>query len=342
MPATENDTPARGSSGPDARLLQHHLVAPGTWCIDTGLYRPGHTACYLIADGAELAFIDSGSANNVPGLLTLLSELDCHPEQVRYVMPTHVHLDHAGGAGALMAACPNATLVTHPRGTPHLIDPARLQAGATAVYGEAEFQRTFGNLVPVPAERVQAAEHEQTFTLGSRRIRFADTPGHANHHGCFLDERSGLWFTGDTFGLSYREFDNDGQPLMLATTTPVAFDPDAWMRSLDDLLAAMPTGMCLTHFGRVDHPVQLAGQLRSNILAHAELALAEETNGEEGRAERLQQAVGQLLLDRAQAHQPAIDRAKAHELLALDIELNAQGLHIWLKRRAKAAAQTSP
>jgi glyoxylase-like metal-dependent hydrolase (beta-lactamase superfamily II) len=320
--------------------LAHHTVAPGIWCIDTGLYRPGHTACYLIEDRGELAFVDTGSSNNVPGLLAVLDSLGFAPEQVRYVMPTHVHLDHAGGAGALMAACPDATLVTHERGAPHMIDPARLQAGATAVYGEAEFVRQFGELLPVPAERVTAAADDQLFTLGGRRIRFADTPGHANHHGCFLDESAQVWFTGDTFGLSYREFDRGGRPLLLATTTPVAFDPDAWLASLDRLMAARPAGMCLTHFGRIDHPERVVDALRRNILAHAELALAEEPREPQGRESRLTDAVAGLLLGRALDHAPDLTRERALALLALDIELNAQGLHIWLKRRAKAAGMT--
>lgn len=318
--------------------LAHQPINDQIWCIDTGLYRAQHTACYLIADAGELAIVDCGSSNNIPALLETLTTLGFRADQVRYVMPTHVHLDHAGGAGALMAACPNATLVTHPKGAPHLIDPSKLQAGATAVYGEEGFEQSFGNLVPVPATRVVAAEDNQHFALGNRLIRFADTPGHANHHGCFLDERSRLWFTGDTFGLSYREFDQAGKPLLLATTTPVAFDPEAWQTSLDTLMAANPAGLCLTHFGLVRDPEHACAALRANIQAHAQIALEEEAAGDEGRAKRLRHAVAALLLNAAQAHQPAIPRDTAAKLLALDIDLNAQGLHIWLKRRAKAAA----
>jgi glyoxylase-like metal-dependent hydrolase (beta-lactamase superfamily II) len=322
-------------------ILDHQAVTPNVWCIDTGLYRPRHTACYLIADRGELAFVDSGSSNNVPGLLAVLDRLGFQPQQVRYVMPTHVHLDHAGGAGALMAACPNATLVTHERGIPHMVDPTRLQAGASAVYGEQAFQATFGTLMPVPAARAIAARDGQTFQLGTRRIAFADTPGHANHHGCFFDEPSRLWFTGDTFGLSYREFDRDGDPLVLATTTPVAFDPDAWLASIDRLLAAAPTGMCLTHFGSVRQPQLLANQLRDSVQAHAQLAVREEAHEEPGRAERLRHGVTELLLSRVRAHRPDLSAAVVHRLLDMDIELNAQGLAVWLKRRAKAAAATA-
>ncbi len=321
--------------------LAHEAIDDGVWCIDTGLYRPRHTACYLIDGGGELALIDCGSSNNIPELITALADLGYSPDQLRYVMPTHVHLDHAGGAGALMAACPNATLVTHPRGVPHLIDPGKLQAGATTVYGEEGFAQRFGNLVPVPPARAYAAADGECFELGSRRLRFADTPGHANHHGCFFDEATRLWFTGDAFGLSYREFDNDDGPLILATTTPVAFDPDAWQASLDKLMATAPAGMCVTHFGRVNDPAAACAALRRSIEQHAAIALADEAQGEHGRAKRLRQAVADLLLDAAARHRPATGRADAARLLALDIDLNAQGLHIWLKRRAKVAAITS-
>lgn len=320
--------------------LACEAIDDGTWCVDTGLYRLGHTACYLIADDGELAIVDCGSSNNIPDLIETLIELGYTAEQVRYVMPTHVHLDHAGGAGALMAACPNATLVTHARGAPHLIDPTRLQEGATAVYGEEGFEQAFGSLIPVRGERVVAAADGARYALGRRHICFADTPGHANHHGCFFDERTALWFTGDTFGLSYREFDTDAGPLLLATTTPVAFNPDAWQRSLDKLMAAEPAGMCLTHFGRIVNPVAACRDLRRNITAHATIALADEDRSDEGRAKRLRQAVADLLLDAAVGHQPAMPREQAARLLALDIDLNAQGLHIWLTRRAKAAAST--
>lgn len=316
--------------------LSHQPLGNGIFQIDTALYRPGHTACYLIEDGGELAVLDTGTSNNIPPLLELLRGLGFGPEAVRYVMPTHVHLDHAGGAGALLATCPNASLVIHHKGASHMIDPAKLQAGAMTVYGEDAFRRDYGELTPAPAERVVAAHDGDRFMLGSREILFADTPGHANHHGCFFDVRTATWFTGDTFGLCYREFDAQGRPLVIATTTPVAFDPQAWMASLDKLMAAQPTAVCLTHFGRLPATQALVAQLREDIQAHAALALAEEMQDEAGWDERLQQAVAAHLIDRARRHKPDMDGEQARKLLAHDIALNAQGLAVWLKRRAKA------
>ena len=132
-------------------------IGHDSYLIDTGLYGPLHAACYLIADQGELAIIDTGTQHSLPRVLDAIAAAGATPEQVRYVMPTHVHLDHAGGTGALMQACPNATLIVHPKGLPHMLDPSKLQAGATAVYGEAAFQRDFGELLPVAEQRTHAA-----------------------------------------------------------------------------------------------------------------------------------------------------------------------------------------
>jgi len=313
-------------------------IDDGVYCIDTALYRPRHTASYLLRHGDELAFFDTGAANNVPTLLEATRRVGLGPEAVKYVMPTHVHLDHAAGAGSLMRECPNATLVTHHKGAAHMIDPSKLQQGAMAVYGEAEFQRVFGDLEPVPEARVVAAHDGQTFDLGGHDILFLDTPGHANHHGCFYDTVTRTLFTGDTFGLSYREFDTAAGPWVIATTTPVAFDPDAWQESLNRMMALAPRAACPTHFGRLADPADLAPMLRANIQAHTAIALEEEPRDEHGRAERLQAAVDALLVGEALRRAPEVGEARARDLLALDIELNAQGLHVWLKRRAKRAA----
>ncbi len=257
------------------------------------------------------------------------------PAHVDYVIPTHVHLDHAGGSGDLMAACPGARLVIHPKGAPHMIDPTRLIAGASAVYGAEAFARDFGGLTPVPRDRIIAASDGQCFDLAGRTLTFIDTPGHANHHGCILDARSRGCFTGDTFGISYREFDRAASPWLFAPTTPVAFDPDAWLQTLDKLMALNPQAMYLTHYGRVDEPARLVGDLRESIRAMAGIALAEEGQDDPGRPARLKQAVGAHLTASARAHGVDMDDGRIAELLAVDTELNAQGLEVWLKRRAR-------
>ena len=311
-------------------------VADQVFRIETGLYRHGLAACYLVRAGNRLAFVDTGTTHTVPHLLQFIGALGLTPAQVDYVIPTHVHLDHAGGTGALMAACPGARLVIHPKGAPHMIDPTRLIAGASAVYGADAFARDYGRLTPVPAERVIAAADGQTFDLGGRLLTFFDTPGHANHHGCIFDTQTRGYFTGDTFGISYREFDQAAAPWLFAPTTPVAFDPDAWLATLDKLMALEPQAMYLTHYGRVDHPALLVDGVRESIRAMAAIALAEQDHADAERPGRLKEAVSQHLVASAREHGVDMEHGRILELLALDTELNAQGWEVWLQRRARA------
>jgi glyoxylase-like metal-dependent hydrolase (beta-lactamase superfamily II) len=193
----------------------------------------------------------------------------------------------------------------------------------------------------VPEERVIVAADGQEFDLDGRTLTFIDTPGHANHHGCIFDARSRGFFTGDTFGISYREFDNDRGPLLFAPTTPVAFDPDDWQRSLDRLMRFEPRCMYLTHYSRVDDPASLVDELRRSVREQAELALAEEGRLPDGRLERIRQAVAHHLVERVRRHGCAMEEARIRELLAVDMELNAQGLEVWLVRRARRAARAA-
>ncbi|NEV62235.1 MBL fold metallo-hydrolase [Thiorhodococcus minor] len=313
-------------------------IADGIFCIETGLYRHGLAACYLLRSGDRLAFVDTGTAKTFPGLLGVIEALGLTPAHVDFVMPTHVHLDHAGGSGNLMRACPSARLVVHPKGAPHMIDPSKLIAGATAVYGEEGFAKDFGELVPVPEDRVILAEDGQTFDLNGRLLTFLDTPGHANHHGCIFDAQTKGFFTGDTFGIAYREFDTPKGPWLFAPTTPVAFDPESWQSSLDKLMAYEPEAMYLTHFGRVDRPARLVDDLRQSIRNLAELALAEEGKADDQRQTRLKAAVTDHLTESARACGVDLEDTHIQELLAVDTELNAQGLEVWLRRREKRAA----
>ena len=306
----------------------------GIFVIDTGFYRPLFDASYLLVECGRAAFIDSGTNFAVPRLLAALDELGLAPDAVDFVILTHVHLDHAGGAGLLMQALPQATMLVHARGARHMIDPQLLYQGALAVYGQAEMDSAYGSLVPVPAERVQATHDGMTLQLAGRPLRFIDTPGHARHHHCIWDERSRGWFTGDTFGLSYREFDTAQGAWVLPTSTPVQFEPDALRQSIARLLLSDPDWMYLTHFGRVGDVRRLAGLLFEQIDAMVALGLA--LKSAPGRHEALK--AGLTALYRAQLLRHGLTELEAVagiSGLTLDIELNAQGLAIWLDRVAR-------
>ncbi len=302
----------------------------GIHTVDTAFQRAHFDAAYLIVQNGRGAFVDCGTNHSVPALLGALRGNGLAPDEVDWVLVTHAHLDHAGGAGLLMRQLPNARLVAHPRAAPHLIDPARLIAGATAVYGEAEMMRSYGRIVPVAQERVVVADDGHRLDLAGRELLFLDTPGHAKHHYCVWDERSRCWFTGDTFGLSYRELDSAQGAFVLPTSSPVQFEPDALKRSIGRLMSYRPDGMYLTHYGRVGDTEKLARDLCESI--DAMVALGHECDGATDRHPRLVDALTALYLQRVRAHGCALDDAAVLTVLGMDIELNAQGLAVWLDR----------
>ena len=306
----------------------------GITTIDTGLVRPGFTASYLIVEDGLAAFVDVGPAATLPVLLEVLSSKQIPRENVRYVLVTHVHLDHAGAAGKLLRELPNAQVVVHPKGARHLISPERLIAQATAVYGADILHTLFGEMAPVPEERVIHAKHEFRLALNGRPLLFLDTPGHARHHYCVFDERSQGIFSGDTFGLSFREFDTDRGQFIFPTTSPVQFEPDELHASLDLLMKYQPTSLYLAHFGRVTDVPRLADDLHHGIDQLVELARGITISGPERRHELIRQ-IEQLLLMRLQAHGCTLEREQILALFRPDIDLDVRGLEVWLDRIQK-------
>ena len=306
----------------------------GIRVIDTGFVRPHFDAAYLIVERGRAAFVDTGTNHGVPRLLEALRSAGLGPEAVDWLIATHVHLDHAGGAGLLMRSLPHAKLVVHPRGARHLVDPSALVAGATAVYGEAEMARSYGTIVGVDADRVVATHDGFVLELAGRPLAFIDTPGHARHHHCVWDEASRGWFTGDTFGLAYPEFASAAGPFMLPTTTPVQFEPEALKASIARLLERRPERMYVTHYGAVgggaDAVARLAAQLVEVIDAMVEVARAAPAGA--ARHDALKRGFEALYLARLRAHGVALPEARLRELLAVDVELNAQGVGVWLDR----------
>ena len=312
-------------SPPAIEALPH-----GIFAIDTGFHRPRFDAAYLMVERGRAAFIDTGTNHGVPRLLDALAAAGLAREAVDWLIVSHVHLDHAGGAGLLMQSLPNARLVVHARGARHMIEPGALYEGARAVYGDAEMERAYGRLVAVPEERVLATHDGLTLELAGRPLHFIDTPGHARHHHAVWDARSRGFFTGDTFGLSYREFDVDRRPWLLPTTTPVQFEPEPLKDSVRRMLGFDPQSMYLTHFGRVGDVARLGATLIEQIDAMVQVARG--CSAASPRHAALRDGIARLYVQRLRAHGCTMPTAQALDLLEMDLELNAQGLGIWLDR----------
>lgn len=303
----------------------------GVIAVDSGFHRHTMAACYLVEGDSDVAIVETGTNDSVPRLLKALDDQGWSPEDVRYVIVTHVHLDHAGGAGSLMAACPNATFLVHPRGARHMIDPSKLEASVRQVYGDETFDRDYGTLLPIPEERTRIMEHGDSADLDGRTLVFEDTPGHARHHFCVWDEATRGWFTGDTFGLSYRELDTDQGPFIFPTTTPIQFDPGALKASIERLMARSPDCMYLTHFGRVDDTPRLAGELLQRV--DELVAIAEHYSDADHRGKVIAAAMLDSLEEDARDHGVTLSSEDFRAVVEHDVQLNTQGLEFWLDHR---------
>ncbi len=296
--------------------------------IDCDAAAPAFTAAYLRLERDECAFIETHTSHALPRLLGALGAAGRRPEDVRWIVVTHAHLDHAAGASALLGACPRATLLAHPRAARHLVDPSKLVASATAVYGAERFARLYGTLAPIPAERVRPLGDGETFPLGGATLRVLHTAGHANHHFVVHDPAEETVYTGDAFGLVYPALQGRGR-FAIPSTSPTNFDPVEARKSLDRILDLGTRTACLTHFGEIADLAEVAAQLRAWI-DRAEAWLDEAARGEESVeaiTARLTQAWRDAIAQTAEARGLAFDE-EAFRLLALDVELNAQGVAV--------------
>jgi glyoxylase-like metal-dependent hydrolase (beta-lactamase superfamily II) len=304
----------------------------GVYAIDTGFQRPRFDAAYLIVHNGRAAFIDTGTNHAVPRHLAALAALGFAREAVDWVIPTHVHLDHAGGAGLLMRELPAATMLVHPRGARHMIDPTALYEGALAVYGAAEMERSYGRVVAVNEARVRLSHDGMNLALGGDRVlHLIDTPGHARHHHCVWDPLTRGWFSGDTFGSSYRELDTAQGAWMFPNTVPTQFDPAALRASVKRLLSFEPACMYVTHYSRLADVPRLADRVL--VMLDAMVALAERHRDAPDRHATLKRELAALYAASLAGHGIG-DVAEKLPLLAMDIDLNAQGIGVWLDHRA--------
>jgi glyoxylase-like metal-dependent hydrolase (beta-lactamase superfamily II) len=307
----------------------------GITAIDTEYVRPGLDASHLVVQEGRAAFIDTGTAPSVPLLLAALEHKGLEPGQVDWLFVTHVHLDHAGGAGALMEHLPNAVAVLHPRGARHMADPSKLIEGSKAVYGEEAFNQLHGGIRPIPEERIRVVEDGERLRLADREFEFIHTEGHAKHHYCVVDPTAAAVFTGDCFGISYRELDTAAGPFIFPTTTPVQFDPEPAHATVRRLLSYKPERAFLTHFSCVHAPAALAPQLHRDLDEYVKIAEARRDDADPEASIRA--ALRDWTFNRLDEHGVDPDPEFRDEVLRMDMALNAQGLAVWLKYTAQGA-----
>jgi glyoxylase-like metal-dependent hydrolase (beta-lactamase superfamily II) len=308
-------------------------LGDGITAIDTDHLRPLFDASHLIQEGARAAFVDTGANSSVPLLLAALAQNDLDPADVDYVFLTHVHLDHAGGAGFLMQALPNARAVLHPRGAPHMIDPAKLTRGAQAVYGEEKFAAEYGDIVPIDNDRIIVVDNEQEVSLNGREMQCIYTEGHARHHYVLSDPQSQAVFTGDSFGLSYRELDTANGEFIYPTTTPIHFDPPEAHKAIDRIMSLQPAQLILTHFSRVSDLPRLADDLHKRIDDFVEIA--KRHAGDEERTRNMHESMYAYFTDELAANGFMGSADQIRAIVEIDVGLNTMGLEFWLDHQQK-------
>ena len=303
-------------------------VVDGISVIDSEYYSKDFAAIYLLKQKNKVIIIETGTNYSVPHVKEALSQVGLSFSDVSYVIPTHVHLDHAGGAGLLMMQCQNAALVVHPRGARHLIDPSKLVAGAKAVYGENKFKEYYGEIFPIDANRVIQADDNFILDFDGRELRFIDTPGHARHHFCIWDKATKSMFTGDTFGISYRDLDHQDELYILPSTSPVQFDPEALIQSINRIMEFKPERVCLTHFSAIKPTKKATNKLIESIHFVSNLAIkyADKNDSESIIYKKMMDYFLEGLYEIGfQNNDYAKDR------LSLDVLINTQGLIYWQK-----------
>jgi glyoxylase-like metal-dependent hydrolase (beta-lactamase superfamily II) len=274
--------------------------------------------------------------------MAALAESGLGPSDVRWIVVTHAHLDHAAGAGGLLAECPNATLLAHPRAARHLVDPAKLVKSATAVYGEDVFAKLYGTVEAIPQERVRSLADGETFELGGSVLRVHHTAGHANHHMVVEDPATESVFTGDSYGVVYPALQRNGL-FALATTSPTNFDAREARISIERIRNLGARYVCPTHFGAFSEIDAIAEQLHRWI-DRAQGWVEGAASGNESVpliTERLRKAWRDAIGADSEARGLAFGTLE-WEQLAIDIELNAQGLAVAAEQLRSPRAARAP
>lgn len=286
------------------------------------------TGTYVL-DEEELTLVDTGPSPSIQYVKQGLKALGFSLDQVKYIIVTHIHLDHSGGAGLLIQECPNATVVVHPRGARHLSDPERLIAGARGVYGK-RFSELFDPIIAVPKERLLVKDEGTILEISPIcTLGFLDTPGHANHHFSIYDPVSNGMFTGDTVGIRYEQLICDGIELFLPSTSPNQFDPEAMRSAINRMLGMNLDCIYFGHFGMTNNPNYALRQVSEWLdvfVEEAESVVVEQKNHE---------ILAQRLLGRVRGYlreKEVPDDHEVYHLIELDMQVSAMGMLDYFSR----------
>jgi len=280
------------------------------------------TGTYVI-DEAELTLVETGPSPSVKYVKRGLESLGFSLDDVKYIIVTHIHLDHSGGAGLLLKDCPNATVIVHPRGARHLSEPRKLAAGARAIYGDS-FEELFEPIVPVPEERLLSKGEGDTLQIGADcTLQFLDTPGHSRHHFSIFDPVSNGIFTGDTTGIRYEQLARDGIDFFLPSTSPNHFDPTAMRESIQRVKEMKVDRIYFGHFGMTEKVDMALDQVSEWLEVFVELGeeVIAEGKGYEELSERMFQRVKSYLQS---LHVP--EEHDVYVIINLDMQVSALGL----------------
>jgi len=301
--------------------------------IDALYFEPALASIHLVREQNRIAIIDTGTQHSATQVVNALIELGLSFDNVELIILTHIHLDHAGGASALMNVCKNAQLVVHPKGLRHMIDPAKLITGTKAVYGESEYQRLYGEITPIDEGRIISPKDGESLCLGSREFLFIDTPGHANHHHCIIDKQSNSIFTGDTLGIAYQALRDPDHAFILPTTTPVQFNPEELHQSIDRVMSYQPETLYYTHYGALKPSAQNIAGLHEQIDDFVMLTQQVAENSIERLEEKLTDEIFDYLVRRAKNELTTVTGAQIEHWVKIDAKLNAQGLAFWWQHK---------
>ena len=231
---------------------------------DHHLDRPGVIGTYILL-GDEPALVDPGPTTVLPHLEAGLQTLGLSLADIRAVLLSHIHLDHAGAAGTIVAAHPHIKVYVHQRGAPHMVAPERLLRSATRLYGDM-MDYLWGEFRAVPQDNVVPLSGGETLEFGSRKLQVYDAPGHASHHVVYFEEANGAAFIGDNGGVCL-----PGASHARPATPPPDIDIEAWVQTLNMVLDLQPKWLLLTHFGAMDNPAAYIDDYRTRLLQWADV-----------------------------------------------------------------------